>query len=192
MRRNRTQLLILTAFFTAMTAIGAFIKIPVGPTPITLQLMFITLSGVILGPKWGALSQIIYVGLGLMGLPIFTSGGGLGYVFNPSFGFLLGFILVPIITGTLTNRGETSGYGKIFFASAIGTLACYMIGVPYMYMILNNVMHVEMSLGKALMIGFIIFIPGDICKCIATAYLGKNLLPIIRKFKIENFADAHR
>ena len=67
--RNRTQYLILTALFTALTAVGAFIKIPVGPTPISLQLFFIVLAGVLLGPWYGALSQILYVGLGLVGVP---------------------------------------------------------------------------------------------------------------------------
>ena len=70
MNSNRTNLqyIILTAMFTALTAVGAFIKIPVGPTPISAQLLFIALAGVVLGPYWGALSQVLYVALGLAGL----------------------------------------------------------------------------------------------------------------------------
>lgn len=190
MRENKTLFLILTAFFASMTAIGAFIKIPVGPTPITLQLMFITLAGVILGPKWGALSQIIYVGLGLIGLPIFTAGGGLSYVFNPSFGFLIGFIFVPIITGYLTRKDSNPGYIRIFIACALATLICYAVGVPYMYVILNTVAGANISVAKALMIGFVIFIPGDILKCLITAYLGKKLLPVIEKLGAGSLVTA--
>ena len=106
MNSNRTNLqyIILTALFTALTAVGAFIKIPVGPTPISAQLLFIALAGMILGPYWGALSQVLYVALGLAGLPIFTGGGGISYIYSPSFGFLLGFIFVPVIIGLLMRN----------------------------------------------------------------------------------------
>ena len=118
--RNRTQYLILTALFTALTAVGAFIKIPVGPAPISLQLFFIVLAGVLLGPWYGCLSQILYVGLGLVGVPIFTSGGGFSYIFNPSFGYLLGFILVPIIVGLLTRKFGSSKFLPIFLTACAG------------------------------------------------------------------------
>ena len=118
MNSNRTNLqyIILTALFTALTAVGAFIKIPVGPTPISAQLLFIALAGMILGPYWGALSQVLYVALGLAGLPIFTGGGGISYIYSPSFGFLLGFIFVPVIIGAQKFCCEffNSDFGNAF------------------------------------------------------------------------------
>lgn len=178
--RNRTQYLILTALFTAFTAVGAFIKIPVGPTPISLQLFFIVLAGVLLGPWYGALSQILYVGLGLVGVPIFTSGGGFSYIFNPSFGYLLGFILVPIIVGLLTRRFGSNKFLPIFLSCIVAVLVDYCIGVPYMYMILHQVMNVDISIAKTFLTGFVIFIPGDLLKCILAGYLGKVLAPALR------------
>ena len=90
--RNHTRMLILCALFAALTAVGAFLRLPAGAMSITLQFFFTAMAALLLGPRWGALSQIVYVALGLAGLPVFTQGGGPGYVFQPSFGFLLGLI----------------------------------------------------------------------------------------------------
>ena len=76
----KTRALAFTALFAALTAAGAFVSIPVGPVSITLQFLFTAMAGILLGRRCGALSQLVYVALGLLGLPIFTRGGGLGYV----------------------------------------------------------------------------------------------------------------
>ena len=89
---DMTRNMVLAALFAALTAIGAFLQIPTGTVPITLQFLFTALAGLLLGWKWGAISQLLYVGIGLLGLPVFTQGGGIGYVLQPSFGFLLGLI----------------------------------------------------------------------------------------------------
>ena len=88
----RTRSLLLAALFAALTAVGAFLRIPVGPISFTLQVFFTCTAGLLLGPWYGAASQAVYVLLGLIGVPIFTEGGGLMYVAKPSFGFLLGLI----------------------------------------------------------------------------------------------------
>lgn len=87
-----TRDLVLFALFTALIAIGAFIRIPVPFCPFTLQLLFTTLAGLLLGSRRGAASVAVYVFLGTIGLPVFTSGGGPSYIFQPTFGYLLGFI----------------------------------------------------------------------------------------------------
>ena len=89
--KNKTRMMILAALFAALTAVGAFIRFPLGTMSVTLQFMFTAMAGVLLGAKWGAVSQTVYVVLGLVGLPVFTMGGGIGYVMQPSFGFLLHF-----------------------------------------------------------------------------------------------------
>lgn len=106
---SKTRSLILAALFAALTAIGAFLKIPLGALSLTLQFFFTAMAGVLLGPRWGAASQAVYVALGLMGLPVFTLGGGLGYVFQPSFGFLLGLIPAAWVIGRLAGRGPRPG-----------------------------------------------------------------------------------
>lgn len=185
MNSNRTNLqyIILTALFTALTAVGAFIKIPVGPTPISAQLLFIALAGMILGPYWGALSQVLYVALGLAGLPIFTGGGGISYIYSPSFGFLLGFIFVPVIIGLLMRKYEPKSFVVNFLIVIFGMLSCHIIGVPYMYFIIHNVMGNPITIWKALMVGCIIFIPGDIAKALVCTYVGQRLTPIIKRIE---------
>ena len=81
--------MILISFLAALTAIGAFLKIPIGITSITLQFMFTAMAGILLGAKDGSISQIVYILIGLIGFPVFTMGGGFSYVLQPSFGFLL-------------------------------------------------------------------------------------------------------
>ena len=129
----RTKQLVLTALFAALTAIGAFLKIQIpveGIPAITLQFFFTAMAGVLLGAKYGAISQAVYVLLGLVGLPIFTMGGGFSYVLQPTFGFLLGLIPSAFVIGKLAKRPLT------FWGTALAMLAglavLYAIGVPYM------------------------------------------------------------
>ena len=86
---NRTKNLMYCSLFTALIAVGAFIKIPIPVVPFTLQFLFTTLAGLLLGSKMGAVSVIAYMVLGLVGLPIFSEGGGIWYVFKPSFGYIM-------------------------------------------------------------------------------------------------------
>ena len=91
MKHMKTKDLVLCAMFVALIAVGAFIKIPVPVVPFTLQFLFTMLAGLLLGPVNGALAVVVYIVLGLIGLPIFTQGGGPGYIFQPSFGYIIGF-----------------------------------------------------------------------------------------------------
>ena len=179
--RIKTKSMILAALFAALTAVGAFVKIPVGPAPITLQFFFTALSGILLGPYLGALSQLIYVALGLLGIPVFTSGGGLSYVFNPGFGYLIGLILAPLLIGKICNAASSPSFLRVFLSCIVGVLAVYTIGVPYMYIILKYVNHVNITLLNLLKVGFLVFIPGDIVKSIVVAILGVRIAPAIKK-----------
>ena len=82
-RKISTKEMILCALFAALIAIGAFIKVPLPYVPFTMQLMFTTLAGILLGSRLGAMSTGIYIAIGLIGIPVFTKGGGIGYIFQP-------------------------------------------------------------------------------------------------------------
>ena len=177
-----TREMILTALFAAMTAIGAFISIPVGPAPITMQLLFTVMAGIFLGSKLGALSQILYIVMGLIGLPVFAGGtGGFQYIFSPTFGYLLGFIAAAYLVGLILEKDAKPSFLKILGTCLLGTLVIYAIGYPYLYFVLAKVNGVAVTMGGLLRPAVLIFLPGDAVKCFIASYLGSKLIHVVKK-----------
>ena len=166
----------MVALFTALTAVGAFIAIPLGPVPITLQSFFVILSGICLGHKLGALSQILYVFLGLVGVPIFSGfSGGLQSILKPSFGFIIGFVFASYFAGRISHSKNGISSLKIWISFIVATIIIYLFGLPYMYYILNVVMGSSLSLSYIFKIGCLLFLPGDILKIIIGSVIGKKI-----------------
>lgn len=174
----KTRDLLLCAMLAALTAVGAFIKIPFAFSAITLQFFFTALAGILMGAKKGALSQIIYVALGLLGLPIFTLGGGFGYVFYPTFGFLLGLIPAAFVIGRIC--GNSPSPRRIVLACFAGLGVLYLMGMPYMALILNVYQGRGMGVWALAMAGMIPYLPGDCVKIAACAFLAPRLLKRIK------------
>lgn len=177
--KNKTRMMILAALFAALTAVGAFIRFPLGAMSVTLQFMFTAMAGVLLGAKWGAVSQTVYVVLGLVGLPVFTMGGGIGYVMQPSFGFLLGLIPTAWVIGHLTEK--ENGHWRIALACLAGLAVLYLIGLPYMYLIMKLYLHKSITVWTAVKAGMLVYLPGDAIKIALTVLLYKPLRRAIRK-----------
>lgn len=171
----KARALVFTALFAALTAAGAFLRIPLWPVAVTLQFLFTAMAGILLGPKYGAASQAVYVAVGLLGVPVFTMGGGVGYVFQPSFGFLLGLIPAALVIGLLTKNDCTAE--RIALACALGLAVLYAVGLPYMALILNVYLGRGMAGRDILYRGMLLFLPGDALK-IASAAL---LCPLLKK-----------
>lgn len=164
------------ALFAALTAVGAFIRIPLGYSSITLQTFFTAMAGCVLGPWYGALSQLVYVALGLVGLPIFTQGGGIGYLMQPTFGFLIGLIPAAWVIGRIAGRKPEPK--QIVPACLLGYGVLYAIGVPYMALILNTFLGKGMGFSAIMWAGMIPFLPGDMIKILCIALL---MPPILRQ-----------
>lgn len=186
--RIPTQKLVLTALFAALTCIGAFIKIPMLWSSFTLQVFFVFMAGVLLGPKYGLLSQLVYVLLGLFGLPIFTNGGGFGYVFQTTFGFLISYIPAAWVVGKLTEKNAS--IPRVIGACLVGLVVIYAIGMPYMGVILNVYLGKGYSLWKLLWVGMIPYLPFDALKIVVTAVLAKPLVPALKKIQAGSRAAA--
>lgn len=164
------------ALFAALTAVGAFIRIPLGYSSITLQTFFTAMAGCVLGPWYGALSQLVYVALGLVGLPIFTQGGGIGYLMQPTCGFLIGLIPAAWVIGRIAGRKPEPK--QIVPACLLGYGVLYAIGVPYMALILNTVLGKGMGFSAIMWAGMIPFLPGDMIKILCITLL---MPPILRQ-----------
>ncbi|MGM0548763.1 MAG: biotin transporter BioY [Bacillota bacterium] len=156
MLKINTKKMIQAALMAALTAVGAYILIPVGPVPITLQTFFVLLSGRLLGQKYGVLAQITYLLLGAFGLPIFSGGqAGLGVLLGPTGGFLISFIVASWIAGHYSGQRE-----KDLFILATAVLSNYLLGSLYFSFITGS------NLIEAFSLTVIPFIPGDLLKII--------------------------
>jgi biotin transport system substrate-specific component len=164
-----------SAMFGAITAIGAYIVIPLPLVPITLQTFFVSLAAALLGGALGALSQVVYVLIGVLGLPVFAGGkGGFGVLMGPTGGYLAGFIVGAYIIGKLIEMKRNPGVVWMASAMMIGHIALYALGVGQLMFV------AKLSLGKALTIGVIPTLPGGVIKILAAAFVAAKLKDKIR------------
>ena len=184
MNNEKTKDMILCSMFVALIAAGAFLKVPVPVVPFTLQYLFTMLAGLLLGAKKGALAVCVYILLGLCGLPIFAQGGGIGYVFQPSFGYIIGFALGAFVTGVIANKTGRPGYGRLLAANFAGLAIVYFMGMVYYYAMSNFYLDSPIGLWPLFLYCFLLAVPGDIVLCVIGAVLGKRLIPLIRAGRI--------
>lgn len=159
--------LVYVALFAALTAAGAFLRLPLGMVSVTAQFLVTAMAGALLGAKWGAVSQGVYVALGLLGLPIFTMGGGFGYVLQPTFGFVLALIPAAWVIGRVT--GEHTTPRRMVVACLAGLGVVYAIGLPYMALICNGYLHQNLPFFRLMMVGCVPFLPFDAVKVLLAA-----------------------
>ena len=130
--------MILIALFTALIAAGHSLKFQIlFPCTFTLQGVFCAFAGLLLGSKRGACSVGLYVIMGLMGFPVFTLPSGPQYIFQSTFGFLIGFIATAYIIGKGSEISGSFTQIKAFAASYLGLFVQYLIGIVHMYVIYN-------------------------------------------------------
>lgn len=174
-----TKEMTLCALFTVLTAVGAFIKIPVPVVPFTLQFLFTMMAGLLLGGRLGAFSVGLYALLGLVGLPIFAEGGGFWYLLKPSFGYIIGFVLGSYVTGKMVESRSRLTFGWILLSNFVGLAIVYGLGMVYYYIICNFVINTPIGLWPLFLYCFLLAVPGDICLCILAAVLALRLRPVI-------------
>ena len=177
----KTRDLVLVSLFAALTAIGAFIRIDIPFVPFTMQFFFCVLSAFLLGARLGAISQLVYVAVGLMGIPIFTKGGGPGYIFQPTFGYLVGFIIAAYVMGKSVEKVKRPSFIKNLLAIAYGLAVVYLLGVLHLYFIYNFYLQQPKTVSWALMYGCIIFIGGDLLSGVIAALISVRLVPTLRR-----------
>ena len=166
--------MILISLFAALTAAGAFVSIPIGLVPISLQNLFTLLSGMVLGSKLGTLSQLIYILLGVVGLPVFSEfRGGLGVLLGPTGGFLIGFVISTYVVGKLIEKIEDGRIWSYFVIGLLGIIIIYTCGVAQLVII------TEIGLKEAVLLGIIPFLPGDFLKLITASFLAIRIKSVV-------------
>jgi biotin transport system substrate-specific component len=168
--------MVYAAMLAALTAVGAFIAIPIGPVPITMQTLFVHLSGALLGSRLGALSQFIYVLVGVIGLPVFAGGaGGLGVLVGPTGGYLIGFIAGGgYLTGKLVEMKKKPGFGWIVLSCVVGLIVIYILGVAQLSVV------ADLPLTGAIAAGILPFLIGDALKIVAATFITLKLRGMIK------------
>jgi biotin transport system substrate-specific component len=165
--------MVYAALMAALTAAGAYIAIPIGPVPIVLQNLFVMLTGLLLGGRWGVISIGVYLVAGAVGLPVFAGGtGGVGKFVGPTGGYLLGFVAAVYLIGVISERGR----GRVMvdvLAMLAGSTVIYAFGVPWLKVITG------MSFSKAIAVGMLPFLIGDAVKIAAAIPIARALRPMI-------------
>ena len=175
--RLHARKLTLCVMLLTLIIIGAYIKIPIPYVPFTLQFLFITLAGQLLGWKMGGLVVCVYVTMGLIGLPIFTYGGGISYVLQPTFGYIVGFIFAAISSGFIVEKFKFK-YRR-YVANFVGMLCMYFCGVVYLYFLYSLCFGQRLGITYILEIGVILQLPGDIILSLVSAGLAPRLQKMI-------------
>lgn len=165
----RARRLTLCALFAALIAIGTHIKIPTPLLPLTLQTMFVVLSGLVLGRKDGAIAVCVYVIAGVIGLPVFT-----GSALNPTFGYILGFIPGAWLAGFIAEKFTPKFWTWVSGAIA-GIAVIYAIGIPYYYFMSKWYLGNELGAKTLLMYFVLMPIPGDIAKSLCAGLIVQRL-----------------
>jgi biotin transport system substrate-specific component len=170
---EKLRWMVLASLMAALTAVGAYIHVPIGPVPIVLSTLFVLLTGLLLGSRWGLASMGLYLLVGAIGIPVFAGGrGGLAHFFGPTGGYLLGYILSAWVTGLISEHSRGFLILEIF-AVVVGSLAIYGPGVPWLKMVAH------LSWTKTFVVGMIPFLIGDAVKASVALILARSVRPIL-------------
>lgn len=185
-QKMNTLELVQCAVFVALIIIGAFIKImlPIGPFSVTfsLQFLFALMAGLVMGAKRGALIVLVYLIIGLSGIPVFAHGGGPGYLIRPTFGFLIGFMAAAFVAGLVVEKGKQHSFKRSLIAAVLGEVVYYLCGLVYYYLMFNLLVS---SAGEHIGIKELIsvwcfstFLP-DLCLAVFAVLLAERLRTLI-------------
>jgi biotin transport system substrate-specific component len=164
--RARDAVLILSA--VALTALCAQLVfyLPGNPVPVTLQTFAVLLSGAALGANRGAAAMLLYIAIGMIGLPVYADGKhGIDIVTGVTGGYLIGFLIAAFVVGRLSEARLDRRPLTALPLFLIGSAIIYLIGVPWL------AVSADQGLGWAISNGFVDFIPGDLVKAAAAAGL---------------------
>jgi len=161
----------VAALFTALMAVAAFIAVPVGSVPFTLQVYVVLLAGLVLGARVGALSVLAYLILGLVA-PVYAGGAsGLGALFGPTGGYLFGFVGAAVVSGLIAGAGERT-LPRLLIAGLAGIVPIYALGATWL------ALQLDLSATAAVLTGIVPFVWLDVLKAVAAALTARALVSL--------------
>lgn len=178
-----TRDMALVSLFAVLVGVGAMIRIhlPFSPVPLTLQTAMVLMAGLMLGARRGAMALVLYMIMGLLGLPVFAGPAGFQNVVMPSFGFIIGFIPAAWATGRIceiaagrvvdVRRRPLFELVTRIVASTAGVVIYDVIGVLWLHMNINYVMGKSMTFYQSMAIGLFPFILTDLLKLVVVVLL---------------------
>ncbi len=178
MNNSKTATICHIALAAAMLAVGGFIKINVFAVPFTLQTFFICFIAVLLDVKKSTAAVGIYIILGLIGVPIFANGGGFSYVLQPSFGYIIGFLLGTLTTGFILKNKKKSLFNSIA-ACCAALVVIYIFGSVYFYILAKFYLNSDKGIWYIIVYCVLVFVPSDLtfaCFACFAALKIKNVL----------------
>ena len=177
--KNLKQLTIAAIMAAIMCILGP-LSVPIGPVPVSLTVLFVFFAIYLLGTKLGTVSYIVYLLLGLVGLPVFSGfAGGPAKLFGPTGGYLIGFIPVCIVSGLIIEKARGRWYIE-FAGMVLGLLILYAFGTSWLAFQAN------MTFSQALAAGVIPFVIFDIIKLVLAMLLGRTL-----RVRLQEFTGAY-
>ena len=164
--------------FAVLKAVGAQVQIPHQPVPFTLQTFFVLLSAAFLGSRNGSASQLLYLGVGLIGAPVFTAGGfGAARLFGPTGGYLLSFPIAALLVGYLVRQRR--GFAWTLISMFLGMVVVFTVGTSFL-----NIFYLH-NFKQAFVGGFLIFSWWDVVKLFAAAEIYSEFSKRYRKLPAE-------
>jgi biotin transport system substrate-specific component len=172
---------LLVALFALLTALGAHLAVPLpfGPVPLSMQTLFVLLSGLLLGAGPGAAAQAAYVAAGIAGIPVFAHGfGGPGVLLGPTGGYLLAFPVAAAIAGWAAERARGRSLASSVLVLAAGAIlaSATILGGGWGYLTLLGG-----DPARALTVGVLPFLAGDAAKVVLAVVLAAGLKPRFRQ-----------
>ena len=176
---NRTHSLTHVALFAAVISVSAYLRIPIGPVPLTMQTFAALTAGYCLGPAGGAGAMLLYTAVGLAGLPVFASGSGPAYLLSPTFGYIIGFTVGALVTGFLAQFNRQGHLFTAYLIMLIGLVCIYIPGVLWLLVAMHWIADVPASVVSLLKIGLLIPLIGDLITTLPAAALSVRLRKIL-------------
>lgn len=173
-RRKRLTNSIMAAVFAALMGVLSQISIPIGAVPLTLQTLVAALAGIILGKNWGTVIMLVWMLLGVVGIPVFAyASSGPAILLGPTGGYIIGFLFISYLSGVWVQ--QKNSFWLNFLLSLLANACCFLFGLVVFILYFHYGLNKELTVFQALMLTVVPFIPSTLIKAALAGVLGLKI-----------------